>query len=148
MPTRDFIVEAIQMLAQLTKSPQYLDQDIVDKCTMLIYRLVTMEDSVFNLMLESNEGGFLRTNYFAALENLTKFARLNSAERTLRWTRHQLEEAMDLMCSFVGLPEVYEYGSDLGELGFSLLKFDQKVAMTAKRGTLRALDASYKYNTY
>ena len=88
MPTRDFIVEAIQMLAQLTKSPQYLDQDIVDKCTMLIYRLVTMEDSVFNLMLEANEGGFLRSNYFAALENLSKFARLNSAERTLRWTRH------------------------------------------------------------
>ena len=55
---------------------------------------------------------------------------------------------MDLMCSFVGLPQVYEYGSDLGELGFSLFKFDQKVAMTAKRGTLRALDASYKYNAY
>ena len=115
---------------------------------MLIYRLITMEDNVFNLMFEANEGGYLRTNYFAALENLSKFARLNSAERTLRWTRHQLEEAMDLMCSFVGLPEVYEYGSDLGELGFSLLKFDQKVAMTAKRGTLRALDASYKYNAY
>ena len=91
---------------------------------MLLYRLSTMEDRIFILILEANEGGFFRTNYFATLENLNKFARLNSAERTLRWARHQLEEAMDLMCSFVGLPEVYEYSSDLGELGFSLLKFD------------------------
>ena len=136
------------MLSQLTKSPQYLDQDLVDKCTMLVYRLVTMENNVFNLMLEANEGGFFRSNYFATLENLNKFARLNSSKRTLRWTRHQLEEAMDLMCSFGGLPEVYEYGSDRGELGFSLLKFNQQVAMTAKRGTLRALDASYNYNAY
>ena len=31
MSPRDFIVESFQMLAQLTSSPEYLDQDIVDK---------------------------------------------------------------------------------------------------------------------
>ena len=32
LSTRDFIMESFGMLAQLTSSPQYLDQDIVDKC--------------------------------------------------------------------------------------------------------------------
>ena len=43
---------------------------------------------------------------------------------------------MDKMCSFVGLPEVYAYNSDVGELGFSLFKFDHQSALKSRRGTL------------
>ena len=64
------------------------------------------------------------------------------------WVRHQLEETLNTMCSFVGLPEVYEYTGGADEIGFSLLKFDQQSAFKTKRGTLQALDASFEYNAY
>ena len=55
---------------------------------------------------------------------------------------------MDKMCSFVDLPEVYSYNSIVEELGFSLFKFDRQKALLGKRGSLRALDASYSYSAY
>ena len=94
------------------------------------------EDSLFILTLEAETAGNFRSDYFTSLENLNKFARINSVERTLLWVRLQLEDAMDKMCSFVGLPEVYAYNSDVGELGFSLFKFDHQSALKSRRGTL------------
>ena len=84
-----------------------------------------MKDNLFDLVLEADTEGSLRTTYFRTLENLNKFARLNSVEQTLLWIRSQLEESMDKICSFVDLPEVYSYNSNTNELGFSLFKFDQ-----------------------
>ena len=55
---------------------------------------------------------------------------------------------MDKLCGYVGLPEVYTYNSSVGELGFSLFKFDRQKALQGKRGTLNALDASFSYSAY
>ena len=57
-----------------------------------------------------------------------------------------------MVCTFYDLPNAtYEYGTDgstIGELGFSLFRFDQATALRSKRGTLQALDAHYNYNAY
>ena len=45
-----------------------------------------MEDAMFYLILEAQAYSF-RDNYFASLENLNKYARLNSVERTMLWVR-------------------------------------------------------------
>ena len=55
---------------------------------------------------------------------------------------------MDKMCGFDGLPEVFTYNSSVEELGFSMFKFDRQKALLGKRGSLRALDASYSYSAY
>lgn len=102
---------------------------------------------MFDLILEAQAYAF-RDNYFASLENLNKYARLNSVDRTLLWVRLQLEETLDKMCGFVGLPEVYAYNSEKGELGFSLFKFDNQSALKTRRGTLQALDSHFDYNAY
>ena len=70
------------MLAELTAQPEYLDQDIIDKCTQVVYRLTELDDGIFYLILEQNVGN-LRMNYFLTLEHINKFARLNSIEWTL-----------------------------------------------------------------
>ena len=106
-----------------------------------------MKEGLFDLSLEADDSD-LRVTFFRTLENLNKYARLNSVEHTLLWTRLQLEETMDKMCSFVDLPEVYSYNSIVEELGFSLFKFDRQKALLGKRGSLRALDASYSYSAY
>ena len=146
MSSREFIVESFRMLSRLTgHAPKYLDQDIVDKTVQIIYRLVNLENALFDLILEAEIHEF-RTDYFATLENLNAYARVNSAEETLLWIRIQLEETLDTMCTYVGLPDIYEYSGK--ELGFSLFKFDQQSALKTKRGHLKALDASYAYNAY
>lgn len=106
-----------------------------------------MENNLFEIILEAEKGS-LRISYFRTLENLNKFARLNSVERTLLWIRSELEETIDKMCSFVGLPEVFSYNSGTDELGFSLFKFDHQKALLGKRGQLTALDATYSYSAY
>ena len=146
MSARDFLIESFQMLSSLTSTPQYLDQDIVDKSAQIQYRLTTLNENLFDLVFEAEMN--LRTAYFALLENLNKYGRLNSVERTLLWVRTQFEETQDKMCRFVGLPEVFSYQSQIGEFGFSLFKFDQQTAMRGKRGVLKALDADYGYNAY
>ena len=40
------------MLAELTALPEYLDQDIIDKCTQVVYRLTELDDGIFYLVLE------------------------------------------------------------------------------------------------
>jgi hypothetical protein len=72
----------------------------------VIYRLISMQE--FELVLEAEAGAF-RTNFFASLENLNKFARLNQVERTLLWIRYVLEDTMDSMCRFTAISEMYEY---------------------------------------
>ena len=109
--------------------------------------MTELQNNIFHLVLESEAGAF-RSNFFMTLENLNKYARINSVEWTLQWVRHQLEQTMDLMCTWVDLPETYEYSSSLEELGFSLFKFDQQTALKSQRGTLRALDAFYSYNAF
>lgn len=83
-----------------------------------------MKNDLFDLVLEANDGN-LRATYLRTLENLNLYARLNSVEHTLRGVRAQLEQTMDKLCGYVGLPEVYTYNSSVEELGFSLFKFDR-----------------------
>ena len=64
------------------------------------------------------------------------------------WVKNTLEMTLDTMCSFIGLPETFEYNSAVGELGFALFKFDQQSALKSRRGKLKALDASYDFNAY
>ena len=126
MSAEDLITESLRMLAQLTANHQYLDQDIVETCMDVIERLTTMEDNLFDLKLEAaatSQSAF-HSNFFQTLENLNKYSRLDSLEEPLEWIRGQLEKMMDKICSFVYLPETYEYNSDVSELGFSLFKFD------------------------
>ena len=82
------------------------------------------------------------------LENMNKFARINNIEELILWVRQQFESTLDLMCNFQFPDGLYEYETQLGELGFSLFKFDESTALRTKRGTLYALDASYDYNAY
>lgn len=91
MPARDFLIESFSLLSQLTAQPQYLDQDIVDKCTQVIYRLTLLNNNLYELVLEGEKksgAGTFRASYFTTLENLNRFARLNSVEWTLQWVRH------------------------------------------------------------
>ena len=83
-----------------------------------------MKSNLFDLVLEANDGN-LRVTFLRTLENLNLYARLNSVEHTLRGVRSQLEQTMDKLCGYVGLPEVYTYNSSVEELGFSLFKFDR-----------------------
>ena len=85
--------------------------------------MTKLHDNLFDLLLEADEGDF-RKNYFTTLANLNRFGRLDSSEATLEWVRFQLRATMDKMCAWVELPEVFEYESDLGELGFSLFRFN------------------------
>ena len=136
MPARDFIIEQFRILSQLTAKPEYLDQDIVDKCTQVIYKLVLLQDSLFDIVLEAESGSF-RDSYFKTLENLNLYARENNIEWTIGWVRHQLEQTMDKMCTWVDLPQLYSYGNAKNsELGFSLLKFDRSTALQSKRGVM------------
>ena len=59
--------------------------------------MTELQNNIFHLVLESEAGAF-RANFFMTLENLNKYARINSVEWTLQWVRHQLEQTMDLMC--------------------------------------------------
>ena len=147
---QDLIVEQFLMLSQLTNSPHYLDQDIVDKVQEVVERLMTMNGNLFDLLLEADSDNTLRSSFFNTLGNLNRYARINLNEATLLWVRELLESTMDKMCAFVDLPEVFAYASSSGtsEIGFSLLKFDQQSALKSRRGTLRALDASYDYNAF
>ena len=52
MTPKDFLQESFQMLAELTAQPEYLDQDIIDKCTQVVYRLTELDDGIFYLVLE------------------------------------------------------------------------------------------------
>ena len=52
------------------------------------------------------------------------------------------------MCGWSTLPQVYEFESPGQELGFALFKFDKTTALQAKRGSMRALDATYNYNAF
>ena len=53
MTPRDFLLESFSVIAELTSQPKYLSQDIVDKCTQVIYRLTELDDGLFYLVLES-----------------------------------------------------------------------------------------------
>ena len=111
---------------------------------------MTMNGNMFDLLLEADVGNVLSMSFFKTLENLNRYARMNMNEYTLIWVRTHLEQTMDKMCTYVELPEVYAYASSQGtsEIGFSLFKFDQQAALKSRRGTLRALDASYDYNAF
>ena len=61
------------MVAQLSGTSRYMDQDIVDKCAQIIFRLFSMDE--FNLVLEAEKS--MRDSYFASMENLNKYARIN-----------------------------------------------------------------------
>ena len=89
MTPRDFLHESLRIMVELTAEPAYIDRDIVEKSTQVIYMLTELEDSLFYLVLESEKGSF-RTNYFTSLENLNRYARINSVEWTLLWVRHNL----------------------------------------------------------
>ena len=97
------------------------------KSTGVIEVLMWLENGIFEVILEAEKETTL-VSYFATLENLNKYARLNSSEITLLWVRERLQYGMDLICTFYDLPgEVFEYGSSgttIGELGFSLFRFD------------------------
>lgn len=106
----------------LTDKPNYLDNDIAEKCTQVIQRLAEFEDGLLFIILEA-EPSYL-VYYFASLENLNKFASINSIEWLLQWSRNQLKTTMDLMCTWNTIPELFEYNSHIDELGFSLFRFD------------------------
>mmetsp|Transcript_13695 Transcript_13695/g.17312 ORF Transcript_13695/g.17312 Transcript_13695/m.17312 type:complete len:188 (+) Transcript_13695:2880-3443(+) len=102
---------------------------------------------MFYLVLESDSLVF-RLNYFATLENLNRFARVNTVEWTLMWVRHNLKTTLNQMCTWVELPEVYEYSTNKKEFAFALFKFDKTTALKASRGTLSVLDAEHEYNAF
>lgn len=123
MTARDFLIESFAVLVELTAIPKYLDQDIVDKCTQVIFSLSELDNGLLFLTLEAEQQQFI-LDYFFTLENLNRYARLNNVEVTLQWVRYQLEKSLNEMCNWIDLPETYEYNSYMQELGFSLFRFD------------------------
>lgn len=121
MSTRDFLIETFQMLEQLTQPPQYMDQDLVDKCAQVIMRLMLIDE--FDIVLEAESGTF-RANYFSTLENINKFGSANNVARTIEWVRNQLEKKIDTLCKFSSLPNPFEYKSLAGQFGFAIFRFD------------------------
>ena len=91
----------------------------------------------------------LRKNYLLTLENINKFARINKMEGMIFTIRERYEHTIDLICAFNNLQDnLFEYESQIGELGFSVYQFDEASALRTRRGTMKALDASYDYNAY
>ena len=121
MTSRELMGECFAMLAALTAEPEYMDQDIVIKSVNIVRKVRLLREGLFELSMEADFG--VRSNYLKTLENLNLYSRINKSESTHEWVDEQLHEVMNLMCTFVGLPEIFTY-SNSGEIGFSLFKFD------------------------
>lgn len=137
LSSKDFLVENAQMIMDMTAYPEYMDQEVVDQATQVIYQLTTMQDGLFEFVLEADEN--FRKILIKSLENINLYGRLNDSTSTVNWVRSQLKDISNSICSFDSFKpaETYTYESDRAyEIGLSLYKFDREIALHTKRGKL------------
>ena len=75
MSVRDFLLETIPMIKDLTGIVEYMDKDVVEKASQVIYQLTELNPDAWRLCLEGSES--FRNDYVESLENLNRYARMN-----------------------------------------------------------------------
>ena len=85
LSSRDYLVETVQMVSDLTSFPEYMDQDVADKASQVLYQLTNMQDDLFSFVVEADDR--FTTSFIRSLENLNLYGRLNGASNTVSYAK-------------------------------------------------------------
>ena len=73
------------MVSDLTSFPEYMDQDVADKASQVLYQLTNMQDDLFSFVVEADDR--FTISFIRSLENLNLYGRLNGATNTVSYAK-------------------------------------------------------------